>query len=157
MSVQEQGFNSFHHKCGGAIYSEKWIITAAHCFRTSSALEAFQITAGEHELGLPEESEQIIPVKKIVSHPLYDPDDNNDIALLELTKPLKFNQHVRPIKIPRCNYTPKGTNVCLKLLANDLNAPLQERLESAGGVISRNGNCWTTRMLHMQMNCRWQK
>lgn len=48
-----------------------------------------------------EGTEQESRVEETFLHPDYDDQTvNNDVALLKLRHPLKFNQHVRPICLP---------------------------------------------------------
>ncbi|RZF46628.1 hypothetical protein LSTR_LSTR002960 [Laodelphax striatellus] len=91
-------------KGGASILNKKWLITGA--FPTSSAEHESQLTvrvgsSSSYEGG------QLCQVKKIVRHPKQRGYDN-DVALLRLERPLKFDpHHVRPIKIgakpPRTN------------------------------------------------------
>jgi secreted trypsin-like serine protease len=44
-------------------------------------------------------------VRKIIIHPSYNPATlNNDIALIQLSKPLKFNKKQKTIALPKVNY-----------------------------------------------------
>lgn len=68
--------------CGGALISNGWVVSAAHCF-TDVTAEDVQVGVNLHNLST--DSGEIINVTQIISHPDYDPDTNdNDIALLRL-------------------------------------------------------------------------
>lgn len=68
----------------------------AHCVR-----RRLYIRAGEHDLMIPEGSEQQESVAGMFVHPEYDPDTvDNDIALLKLRKPFTINRFVSPICLP---------------------------------------------------------
>ncbi|CAH2315124.1 coagulation factor IX [Pelobates cultripes] len=91
--------------CGGSIVNEKWIVTAAHCFNIPGK---FLVVAGEHNTEIKEGTEQYMKVKQIIPHPTYNATKSkfiNDIALLELEQPLKFNDYVRPICIGSKDFT----------------------------------------------------
>ncbi|KAM8954058.1 coagulation factor IX [Pelodytes ibericus] len=91
--------------CGGTIVNEKWIVTAAHCFNTDGE---FTVVAGEHNTEIFEGTEQYMKVARIIRHPTYNATKNkynNDIALLELEKPLELNDYVRPICIGNFDFT----------------------------------------------------
>lgn len=65
-------------------------------------------TTGEHNTDVKEGTEQYVEVVKIINHPTYDPSQNkfnNDIALVQLEKPLVFNDYVRPICIGHKDFT----------------------------------------------------
>ena len=84
------------HFCGGTVYRDVWIITAAHCMKGLTKDEMVVI-AGVNRLtsGTPR-----VAVEKIVSHPKYNPvTKDNDIALVKLAKPLKFSDRVKPAQL----------------------------------------------------------
>lgn len=84
------------HFCGGSIYNEKWIITAAHCLTEVKARNV-AVTAGTIKLG---SSSQRRNVRKIIIHENYDDlTFDNDIALVELFTPLSFSQTVNSISL----------------------------------------------------------
>ena len=102
---QEDEFDSSicHVFCGGSIYNERTIITAAHCCdavgpNNDIDWEDTKIVAGE--LHLLEESgfEQVRKIKSHIKHPDYNPSTlKNDICLLTLDSPLDLNENVKRI------------------------------------------------------------
>lgn len=88
----------FH--CGGNIINEIWILTAAHC------LEGFDRHYYEIEAGVLRRFSfspmgQNKKAVKIFIHPNYNPDViDNDVGLMKLDSPLKFNRWVRPSCLP---------------------------------------------------------
>nr|XP_032812683.1 coagulation factor X-like [Petromyzon marinus] len=63
---------------------------------------------GEHNLGVTESSEQHVPIKNIVVHSRYDPITfDNDIALLQLERPLNFSRLVLPACLPERDFADK--------------------------------------------------
>ena len=93
--------------CGGAILTEDFVITAAHCVEDMKPDEAL-IRIGDHDNSDPNDTEhhkkQTIEIKKIKMHSKYDPETaNNDIALLKLKTKIdfqKFDGTVAPICLP---------------------------------------------------------
>ena len=89
------------HQCGGAIIHAMFILTAAHCVE-DSVLRSLSVVAGAHDLNDYQGSEQVRKVAKIYVHEGYDTVTNdNDVALLALTKPLEINQYIRNVSWPK--------------------------------------------------------
>ncbi|KAL7738748.1 hypothetical protein ACLKA6_017938 [Drosophila palustris] len=90
------------HICGGSIYSEDIIITAAHCVAKLPEDE-FEIRAGS---SIQSEGGTLVKVAKIISHERYNrPIYANDIAVLRLAEPLTFGTSIKAI--PLAKRTPK--------------------------------------------------
>ena len=90
--------------CGGSIYNQSTIITAAHCCDRVKDLEVgwedLTIVAGELDLLETSGFEQIRHIKSHVIHPGYDPTTlQNDICLLTLDTPLEFNENAKSIPL----------------------------------------------------------
>lgn len=98
MKSTDPGRGSFEHFCGGAIVSEHWIISAAHCLkydhRNITTVFAF---VGAHFIlndGV------MYAFKQMILHPDYDPITRNaDISLSETLLPITFSEIVQPIPI----------------------------------------------------------
>nr|XP_027205356.1 trypsin-1-like [Dermatophagoides pteronyssinus] len=99
----------WHHICGASIINEYYLITAAHCvdglinswwpgqLRIVLGTDRWRYTLFQRNI-------QMIPVSKIIIHPEWNSRRaQNDIALIRLTKPIVFNQRVRPICLPKSN------------------------------------------------------
>ncbi|KAM7094989.1 coagulation factor IX [Ciconia maguari] len=96
--------------CGASIINEKWVVSAAHCLQPGDNVTA---VAGEYNTNEDDNTEQRRKVVKVLPHPTYNATINkhhNDIALLELDRPLSFNSYVTPI----CIGSREFTNALLK-------------------------------------------
>ena len=66
-----------------------------------------KFATGEHDLNEKEGFEQNIPIKKIILHPKYDSHSNHDydLALIKLQSPLTYNNRVRPVCLPKFDFS----------------------------------------------------
>ncbi|XP_067113408.1 transmembrane protease serine 2 [Osmerus mordax] len=94
LQVQDQ------HLCGGSIISSEWILTAAHCVEKFSSPGLWTVYAGYLTLF------EMYPatgnsVNRIIVHEKYDQNTNdNDVALMKLSRPLVMSDTVRPVCLP---------------------------------------------------------
>ncbi|KAM8717517.1 hypothetical protein ACLKA7_004244 [Drosophila subpalustris] len=86
------------HICGGSIYSEDIIITAAHCV-VKLPEDGFEIRAGS---SIQSEGGTLVKVAYIISHEKYNrPIYANDIAVLRLAEPLTFGASIKAIPLAK--------------------------------------------------------
>ncbi|GBP39272.1 Serine protease snake [Eumeta japonica] len=92
-------------KCGGALVSERFVLTAGHCMRAGrdfqlADLEPKVVRLGDQNLNstVNDGANPVeIPIKAIHKHPAYAPPVRyNDIALLELATAVEFSTSIRP-------------------------------------------------------------
>lgn len=92
--VSLQRLNS--HFCGGSLYNENIVITAAHCVSNTN-LARLQIRVGSSTYT---EGGQLLNALAVKSHERYNPFTMlNDIALIRLATPVKLSRNVKPIKL----------------------------------------------------------
>ncbi|KAF1387763.1 hypothetical protein PFLUV_G00083330 [Perca fluviatilis] len=101
-------FLTFGHVCGASIISKKWLLSASHCFVTSSAANLvasnWQTYSGMQDQ-YKQDGVQIRLVKRIITHPNYNQMTfDYDIALLELREPLEFTNTIQPICLPASSH-----------------------------------------------------
>lgn len=85
--------------CGGALVGARHVVTAAHCVRADLATALL----GEHVIGndLDGANPEEIEIVRKTKHMLYSPRSfGDDIAVLELARPVTWSTRVRPICLP---------------------------------------------------------
>ncbi|CAL4097773.1 unnamed protein product, partial [Meganyctiphanes norvegica] len=108
LSLQDLSFGTEWHFCGASIYNENWAICAAHCV-DGMDVNNLQIVAGEHNMYIDEGNEQTILLSSVFMHEQYDVFTlSSDISLLQLSKPLTFNEYVQPIALPEAGHVATG-------------------------------------------------
>ena len=82
------------HFCGGSIYNDKWIVTAAHCVADLTAKD-INVIVGTNKL---DSNTRRINAARILRHTDYDPGTHDqDIALIELRDAVPAGAKVKPI------------------------------------------------------------
>uniref|UniRef100_A0A668SAY1 Ovochymase 2 n=1 Tax=Oreochromis aureus TaxID=47969 RepID=A0A668SAY1_OREAU len=104
VSLQNRG----SHFCGGSILSDRWIMTAAHCFTSL-------VIVGEFDQRVHDEEEQVFLVKSVSVHEKYNPalPMNYDIALIELNQRIQMGARVQPICLPLPNENILPQTTCM--------------------------------------------
>ncbi|XP_021180763.3 serine protease filzig [Helicoverpa armigera] len=89
------------NKCGGVLITNKFVTTAAHC--QPGFLASLVAVFGENDISGDFEPKKPVSrnVRKVIVHRSYDAATfENDLALLELEAPIKFDAHIVPICMP---------------------------------------------------------
>ncbi|EDW81684.1 uncharacterized protein Dwil_GK10885 [Drosophila willistoni] len=85
------------HLCGGAIISDRWLLTAGHCVSGYPA-DRLQVVTGTLQYAIPG---AIYYPESIYLHCNYDtPKYHNDIALLRVNQSIVFDAHTQPVNLP---------------------------------------------------------
>ncbi|XP_011177409.2 serine protease SP24D [Zeugodacus cucurbitae] len=118
------------HTCGGSIISETFIVTAAHCVVVGEGIEPYpprfyQVRVGSMQRTI---GGQLLKLKRIIVNKAYA-DFQNDIALLELEKPIVFTKNIQPIELAE-EEVPSGGDVIISGWGRlSTNGPIPHRLQ----------------------------
>ncbi|XP_072937515.1 uncharacterized protein flz [Epargyreus clarus] len=89
------------NKCGGVLITNRFVTTAAHC--QPGFLASLVAVFGENDISGDLEPKRPVSknVRRVIVHRQYDAATfENDLALLELDSPIKYDAHIVPICMP---------------------------------------------------------
>ena len=89
--------------CSASVISPLLLLTVAHCTRFYGS-EGLMAVTGDYRMRSYEGTEQIRKLRRVIVHEKWNAQTgDNDIAILVLEDPLRFDNYTRPIEIPRGN------------------------------------------------------
>jgi len=105
--IQIKKNGGYVHHCGAAIISDKFVITARHCFGSSSDKDIMRVVVGQHNIHVIESKEIAFEIDQIWLHTKYQSKGphSHDIALIKIRSKgdgqgIRFSQEVQQICLP---------------------------------------------------------
>ncbi|XP_026721050.1 transmembrane protease serine 9 isoform X2 [Athene cunicularia] len=102
------------HFCGAAILTEKWLVSAAHCFTEFQDPAMWAAYTGTTSLRGSESGAVKMGIARIIPHPSYNTDTADyDVAVLELARPVTFTKYIQPVCLPDAGHHFPARKKCL--------------------------------------------
>ncbi|CAO2607814.1 Serine protease 40 [Lemmus lemmus] len=102
------------HICGAVLIDKNWVASAAHCFQRSQKPSEYRILLGYNQLGSPTEYSRQMTVNMLILHENYNKfyHQGNDIALIQLHKPVTYSSSIFPACVPENTTKVSGDRSC---------------------------------------------
>uniref|UniRef100_A0AAR5QKG5 Peptidase S1 domain-containing protein n=1 Tax=Dendroctonus ponderosae TaxID=77166 RepID=A0AAR5QKG5_DENPD len=93
----------YHHICGGAIISNRWIASAAHCTQLDPGASPTQLFTIRMGTSFVQSEGTVLTVSRTIEHPGYGNSANffdHDLSLIEVSRDIVFSNAIQPVALP---------------------------------------------------------
>ncbi|XP_046417491.1 transmembrane protease serine 9-like [Neodiprion fabricii] len=94
-------FNRGSLHCGGTLINDRYILTAGHCVKWTNQND-LSVWLGIHDIEN-RDGGVVSPIEQVILHDGFRSDflhDTNDIALIKLKYPIRYNENIKPVCLP---------------------------------------------------------
>ncbi|KAH8245889.1 hypothetical protein KR038_010968 [Drosophila bunnanda] len=143
--VTKPNENSF---CGGTIVAHRYIVTAAHCVYHVSQATNIVAIVGTNNLASPSSSRyyQQYNIQQVIIHEQYNPDVNNDIAILVTASSIMWSRGVGPACLPPVGTTQTFSYDTVDVIGYGTTffaGPVSNSLQKINLMVVNNQDCQT--------------
>ncbi|XP_041634309.1 serine protease 27-like [Cheilinus undulatus] len=133
------------HFCGGSLINKRYVLTAAHCFPSTSTSNIV-VYLGRETQQLLNFNEVSRTVSRIINHENYDDStSDNDISLLELSSDVEFTEYIRPVCLAASGSVFNAGTTCWVTgwgtIQTDVPLGFPQRLQEVDVPIVSNAQC----------------